>query len=122
MLSNSSLGYVLHLVARRGGVVLTQRVLFGESTADQQLSVMLTDNRVALTQLSALFAEKFFAEANALDRRSPATATRRMPKPGRWAQCLKRCLRISRYRCDVTSAMQLGMPWTVIQAAFEDDG
>jgi hypothetical protein len=113
---------VLRLFARHGGVVLAQRVLFGESMADQQLRVMLTATRVALTQMSALFAEKFFAEANALDRRSPATAPRCMPKSGQWAQCLKRCLRISRCRCDVTSAMQLGMPWTVIQAAFEDDG
>jgi hypothetical protein len=66
MLSNSSLGYVLRLFARHGGVVLAQRVLFGESAADQQLSVMLTATRVALTQVSALFAEEFFAEANAL--------------------------------------------------------
>jgi len=65
MLSNSSLGYVLRLFARHGGVVLAQRVLFGESAADQQLSVMLTATRVALTQVSALFAEEFFAEANA---------------------------------------------------------
>jgi hypothetical protein len=66
MLSNSSLGYVLRLFARHGGVVLAQRVLFGESAADQELSVMLTATRVALTQVSALFAEEFFAEANAL--------------------------------------------------------
>ena len=64
MLSNSSLGYVLRLFARHGGVVLAQRVLFGESAADQQLSVMLTATRVALTQVSALFAEEFFADAN----------------------------------------------------------
>ena len=66
MLSNSSLGYVLRLFARHGGVVLAQRVLFGESAADQQLSVMLTAARVALTQVSALFEDQFFAEANAL--------------------------------------------------------
>ncbi|MDN7184572.1 hypothetical protein M0D69_42485 [Caballeronia sp. SEWSISQ10-4 2] len=66
MLSNSSLGYVLRLFARHGGVVFAQRVLFGESAADQQLSVMLTATRVALTQVSALFTEEFFAEANAL--------------------------------------------------------
>jgi hypothetical protein len=66
MLSNSSLGYVLRLFARHGGVVLVQRVLFDESASDQQLSVMLTATRVALTQVSALFAEEFFAEANAL--------------------------------------------------------
>ena len=66
MLSNSSLGYVLRLFARHGGVVLAQRVLFGESASDQQLSVMLTATRAALIQVSALFAEEFFAEANAL--------------------------------------------------------
>jgi hypothetical protein len=66
MLTNSSLGYVLRLFARHGGVVLAQRVLFGESAADQQLSVMLTAARVALTQVSALFEDQFFAEANAL--------------------------------------------------------
>jgi hypothetical protein len=66
MLSNASLGYVLRLFARHGGVTLAQRVLFGESASDQQLSVMLTATRVALTQVSALFAEQFFAEANAL--------------------------------------------------------
>jgi hypothetical protein len=31
---------------RPGGVVLAQRVLFGESAADQQLSVMLSAARV----------------------------------------------------------------------------
>jgi hypothetical protein len=36
MLINSSLGYVLRLFARHGGVVLAQCVLFGESAADQQ--------------------------------------------------------------------------------------
>ena len=66
MLSNSSLGYVLRVFARHGGVALAQRVLFGESASDQQLSVMLTATWVALTQVSALFAEEFFAEANAL--------------------------------------------------------
>ena len=62
----SSLGYVLRLFARHGGVVLAQRMLFGESAADQQLSVMLTAARVALTQVSALFEDQFFADANAV--------------------------------------------------------
>jgi len=66
MMTNSSLGYVLRLFARHGGVALAQRVLFGESAADQQLSVMVTAARVALTQVSALFEDQFFAEANAL--------------------------------------------------------
>jgi hypothetical protein len=66
MLTNSSLGYVLRLFARHGGVALAQRVLFGESAADQQLSVMLTAARVALTQVSALFEDQFFADANAV--------------------------------------------------------
>lgn len=66
MLSNSSLSYVLRLFARHGGVVLAQRVLFGESQADQQLSVMLTATHVAFTQVSSIFAGEFFAEANAL--------------------------------------------------------
>jgi hypothetical protein len=66
MLTNSSLGYVLRLFARRGGVVLAQRVLFGESAADQPLSVMLTATRFALTQVSAIFVKEFFADANAV--------------------------------------------------------
>jgi hypothetical protein len=66
MLTNSSLGYVLRLFARHGGVVLAQRVLFGERAADQQLSVMLIAARVALTQLSSIFADEFFSDADAL--------------------------------------------------------
>jgi hypothetical protein len=66
MMTNSSLGYALRLIAGNGGIALAQRVLFGESAADQQLSAMLTATRVALTQVSALFAEEFFAEADAL--------------------------------------------------------
>jgi hypothetical protein len=66
MMTNSSLGYVLRLIARHGGVVLAQRVLFGDSAADQQLSVMLSAARVALTQVSALFQDQFFADANAV--------------------------------------------------------
>jgi hypothetical protein len=66
MLTNSSLGYVLRLLAKYGGVALVQRVLFGESAADQQLAVMLTATRVAFTQVSEIFVEEFFAEANAV--------------------------------------------------------
>jgi hypothetical protein len=66
MMTNSSLGYVVRLIARHGGVVLAQRVLFGDSAADQQLSVMLSAARVALTQVSALFQDQFFADANAV--------------------------------------------------------
>jgi hypothetical protein len=39
-------------------------MLFGESAADQQLSVMLIATRVALTQVSALFQDQFFANAD----------------------------------------------------------
>ncbi|SAL48950.1 hypothetical protein AWB69_04941 [Caballeronia udeis] len=66
MLTNSSLGYVLRLFARDGGVALGQRVLFGESASDQQLSMMLTAARVALTHVSMTFPDAFFEEANAL--------------------------------------------------------
>ena len=76
MLTNSSLGHVLRLVARSGGIALAKRVLFGESAADQQLSVMLSAARAAFTQVSSIFAEQFFAEANALIARS-------RPKPPR---------------------------------------
>jgi len=66
MLTNSSLGYVLRLFAKIGGVALVQRLLFGESASDQQLSMMLTAARIALTQVSTIFPEVFFADANAV--------------------------------------------------------
>jgi hypothetical protein len=66
MLTNSSLGYVLRLFARYGGVALVQRLLFGESASDQQLSMMLTAARIALTQVSTIFPDVFFADANAV--------------------------------------------------------
>jgi hypothetical protein len=66
MLTNSSLGYVLRLFARIGGVALVQRLLFGESASDQQLSMMLTAARTALTQVSTIFPDVFFADANAV--------------------------------------------------------
>jgi hypothetical protein len=64
MLTNSSLGYVLRLFARYGGVALVQRLLFGESASDQQLSMMLMAARIALTQVSTIFPDVFFADAN----------------------------------------------------------
>ena len=66
MLTNSSLGYVLRLFAKIGGVALVQRLLFGESASDQQLSMMLTAARIALTQVSTIFPDMFFADANAV--------------------------------------------------------
>jgi hypothetical protein len=66
MLTNSSLGYVLRLFAKYGGVTLVQRALFGESASDQQLSMMLTAARIALTQVSTIFPDVFFADANAV--------------------------------------------------------
>ncbi|CAN7739042.1 hypothetical protein [Caballeronia sp. 15715] len=66
MLTNSSLGYVLRVFARGGGVALVQRLLFGESASDQQLSLMLTAARTALTQISTVFPDVFFADANAV--------------------------------------------------------
>ena len=51
---------------RYGGVALVQRVLFGESAADQQLAFMLTASRAAFTQIVEIFEEAFLAEANAL--------------------------------------------------------
>ena len=66
MLTNSSLGYVLRIFARYGGVALVQRLLLGESASDQQLSMMLTAARIALTQISTLFPDVFFADANAV--------------------------------------------------------
>jgi hypothetical protein len=64
MLSNASLGYALRLVARHGGVVLVQRMLWGESASDAQLAVMLTATRAALTQISLAFPDAFLADAN----------------------------------------------------------
>ena len=66
MLTNSSLGYVLRLFAKYGGVTLVQRLLFGESASDQQLSMMLTAARIALNQVSTIFPDVFFADANAV--------------------------------------------------------
>jgi hypothetical protein len=64
LLTNSSLGYALRLVARHGGVALVQRVLWGESASDVQLSVMLGATRAAFTQISLAFPDAFLAEAN----------------------------------------------------------
>jgi hypothetical protein len=66
MLTNTSLGYALCLVARRGGVAFVQRVLWGESASDAQLSVMLTAARAAFTQISLAFPDVFLADANAV--------------------------------------------------------
>jgi hypothetical protein len=65
-LADTSLGYVMRLFVRHGGVALEQHVLFGQSAADQQFATMLTASRMALTQVSAIFVEAFVAEANAL--------------------------------------------------------
>jgi hypothetical protein len=64
LLTNASLGYALRLVARRGGVAFVQRVLWGESASDAQLSVMLTAARAAFTQISLAFSDAFLADAN----------------------------------------------------------
>jgi hypothetical protein len=66
MLTNASLGYGLRLVARHGGVAFVQRVLWGESASDAQLSVMLTAARAAFTQISLAFTDVFLADANAV--------------------------------------------------------
>lgn len=66
MLTNASLGYALRLVARHGGIALVQRVLWGESASDTQLSVMLTATRAVFTQLALAFPDTFLADANAV--------------------------------------------------------
>jgi hypothetical protein len=66
LLTNASLGYALRLVARHGGVTFVQRVLWGESATDVQLSVMLTAARAAFTQVTLAFTKVFLAEANDL--------------------------------------------------------
>jgi hypothetical protein len=66
LLTNASLGYALRLVARRGGVAFVQRVLWGESASDAQLSVMLTAARAAFTQIALAFTDVFLAEAHAV--------------------------------------------------------
>ena len=66
MLTNASLGYALRLVARRGGVAFVQRVLWGETASDAQLSVMLTSARASFTQISFAFSDVFLADANAV--------------------------------------------------------
>jgi len=64
IMTNSSLGYALRLVARHGGVAFVQRILWGESASDAQLAVMLGATRAAFTQLSLAFPDVFLAEAN----------------------------------------------------------
>ncbi|MEA3173555.1 MAG: hypothetical protein QOF42_966 [Gammaproteobacteria bacterium] len=64
LLTNASLGYVLRLIARRGGVAFVQRVLWGESASDTQLAVMLTAARAAFTQITLAFPDAFLADAN----------------------------------------------------------
>jgi hypothetical protein len=64
IMTNSSLGYALRLVARHGGVALVQRVVWGESASDVQLAVMLVATRAAFTQISLAFPDAFLAEAN----------------------------------------------------------
>jgi len=66
ILTNSSLGCALRLVARHGGIALVQRVLWGESAPDAQLAVILGATRAAFAQISLAFAEVFLAEANAV--------------------------------------------------------
>jgi hypothetical protein len=66
MRTNTSLSYVLRRVARRGAVAFVQRMLWGESTSDAQLSVMLTAARAAFTQISLAFPDVFLADANAV--------------------------------------------------------
>lgn len=41
-----------------------QRILWGESASDAQLSVMLTATRTAFTRISLAFPDVFLAEAN----------------------------------------------------------
>jgi len=64
ILTNASLGYALRLVARHGGVVLVQRVLWGESASDVQLATMLGATRAAFTQIAFAFGDDLLAEAN----------------------------------------------------------
>jgi hypothetical protein len=64
LLTNASLGYVVRLIARRGGVAFVQRVLWGESASDTQLAVMLTAARAAFTQITLAFPDVFLADAN----------------------------------------------------------
>jgi hypothetical protein len=64
IMTNSSLGYALRLIARHGGVAFVQRVLWGESASDVQLATMLGATRAAFTQISLAFPDAFLAEAN----------------------------------------------------------
>jgi hypothetical protein len=66
LLTNASLGYALRLVARHGGVAFVQRILWGESASDVQLTTMLGATRAAFTQIALAFPEVFLAEANAV--------------------------------------------------------
>jgi hypothetical protein len=66
ILTNSSLGYALRLIARHSGIALVQRVLWGESASDAQLAVMLGATRAAFTQISLAFPDSFLAEAHAV--------------------------------------------------------
>jgi len=64
ILHNASLGYVLRLIARHGGVTLVQRVLWGESASDLQLAAMLGATGAAFTQLTLAFSRDLMADAD----------------------------------------------------------
>jgi hypothetical protein len=66
LLTDSTLGSALRLIARDGGVALVQRVLWSESAADADLCATLAAVQAALSEISLAFPDAFFAEANAL--------------------------------------------------------
>ncbi len=66
MLTNNSLGDVLRLFARYGGVAVARHVLWGEPPADRQLALMLSSTRMALTRIAFSWPDIFLADANAV--------------------------------------------------------
>ncbi|QIE29764.1 hypothetical protein [Caballeronia sp. SBC2] len=113
MLSNVSLGYALRLVARRGGISLVQRILWGESASDLQLAVMLTAARAAFMQIAFAFSDELLAEAKEVlagfGPRPPRGGKSRQARP--WLKLSRSATatprRISR-RCARTSSVWRG--------------
>ena len=58
-------GLVLDCIAERGAVVLVQRVLWGERSADVRLAALLLDARIAFELLCSTWPDVFMAQAHA---------------------------------------------------------
>jgi hypothetical protein len=65
ILRHDPFGLVLDCIAERGAVVLVQRVLWGEQSADVRLAALLLDARIAFELLCGTWPDVFMAQAHA---------------------------------------------------------